>query len=267
MLPLKGIPMNITASSPLHDVGQNRRTSSQTKTQTLALVIGGSLLALYGLTRRSAVGMAVAGSCGALAYYGLRSTTRSREYFARSSVLLSCSPSEAFTFWKEIENFPRFMRHIEAVTTSEEGNLRWAMRAPFGGHITWNTELVTERKNAFISWRSLPDSEVIVNGTVSFEAAAANRGTIVTVDVHYVPPTGAIGRMLAKVFEKGPNFLMRQDLRRLKALIETGETPTVDGQPHGPRSLLTGVFRYANPDSTRQSPSLSGEIQEQRRIS
>jgi hypothetical protein len=41
---------------------------------------------------------------------------------------------------------------------------------------------------------------------------------------------------------------MRQDLRRLKALIETGEIPTIEGQTHGPRSAVAAMARVADPD-------------------
>jgi hypothetical protein len=52
---------------------------------------------------------------------------------------------------------------------------------------------------------------------------------------------------LAKFLNKGANFAIRQDLRRLEALIETGEIPTTEGQSHGPRDFVTGVMRVADP--------------------
>jgi len=57
-----------------------------------------------------------------------------------------------------------------------------------------------------------------------------------------------IGDALVKILGKDPNFLMRQDLRRLKALIETGEIPTIEGQSHGPRSAVAAVARMVDPD-------------------
>ncbi|HEY5029530.1 MAG TPA: hypothetical protein VIK39_14055, partial [Candidatus Angelobacter sp.] len=98
------------------------------------------------------------------------------------------------------------------------------------------------------AWRSLPDSEIYVDGIVKFRNAPANRGTIITVVVVYQPPAGALGNALSKLLGKDPSFMMRQDLRRLKALIETGEMPTVEGQSHGPRSGVAAVARVLNPD-------------------
>jgi hypothetical protein len=36
---------------------------------------------------------------------------------------------------------------------------------------------------------------------------------------------------------KNPNFVLKEDLRRFKALLETGESPTTVGQTHGPRGV------------------------------
>jgi hypothetical protein len=70
---------------------------------------------------------------------------------------------------------------------------------------------------------------------------------------------------LAKLLGKDPNFMMRQDLRRLKALIETGEIPTVEGQSHGPRSGVAAVARVVNPDDPIRGDARLTEVLEARR--
>jgi uncharacterized membrane protein len=114
--------------------------------------------------------------------------------------------------------------------------------------VTWDAEVVAERENELISWRSLAGSEIDVDGFVEFTRATGDRGTLVNVTIIYSPPAGRIGHAVAKMFGKDPNFLMRQDLRRFKALIETGEIPTTEGQSHGPRSATAAAARLVNPD-------------------
>jgi uncharacterized membrane protein len=116
-----------------------------------------------------------------------------------------------------------------------------------------------------IAWRSLPDSEIYVDGIVKFRNAPANRGTIITVVVVYQPPAGTLGAALAKILGKDPSFMMRQDLRRLKALIEAGEIPTVEGQSHGPRSAVAGASRLLNPDDPIRGEGNLTDIAEARR--
>jgi hypothetical protein len=59
--------------------------------------------------------------------------------------------------------------------------------------------------------------------------------------------------------------MMRQDLRRLKALIEAGEIPTVEGQSHGPRSRVAAAARILNPDAPIRGEANLTDIAEARR--
>lgn len=211
-------------------------------------LLGGGALAIYGLTRRSLPGIAIAGAGGALAYAGARTTKVPREIVSHARVLLNCSPQEAYQFWRNFENLPLFMLHVESVRPTGDRQHRWVALGPLGGRITWDAELVTDRPNEAIAWRSLPSSELGVEGMVAFGNAAANRGTLVDAHIRYQPRAGSAGRTIAKVMGKYPDFLLRQDLRRFKALVETGEIPTTEGQPHGPRSAVVAALRLADPN-------------------
>lgn len=212
-----------------------------------ALITGGSV-AVYGLSKRSPLGVALAAAGGMLAYFGAQSQDQ-REFTARSSIIVDTSQQDAFRFWRNFENFPLFMHHLESVTNTSEGRSRWIALGPMGTRIAWQAEIVNERENEEIQWRSLPGSDIDIDGQVRFSRAPGDRGTMIRVYSHLVPPAGALGRTIAKIFGKDPEFLMRQDLRRLKALMETGEIPTIEGQTHGPRSLKTAVFRALDPDN------------------
>jgi uncharacterized membrane protein len=225
---------------------ENRHVQLHTL-QRWGSIIGGGALATFGLTRRSKAGIAMAAAGGVLVYVGAKATGISKRV-AESSVLVNCSPQEAFQFWRNFENLPRFMRHLESVTISGDRQSRWVARGPMGSRIQWTAEITDERENESIAWRSLPGSDIDIRGTVKFQKAPGNRGTFVRVIARYQPPVGATADVVAKLVGKDPSFMMRQDLRRLKALMETGEIPTTVGQPHGPRSLATGAMRALDPD-------------------
>jgi uncharacterized membrane protein len=59
----------------------------------------------------------------------------------------------------------------------------------------------------------------------------------------YVPPAGKFGAVVAKVSGEEPRQQVREDLRRFKQLLETGEITTTQGQPSGKRSVIYGMFR------------------------
>ncbi|HYX53633.1 MAG TPA: SRPBCC family protein [Candidatus Limnocylindrales bacterium] len=259
--------MNQTASIHAGNAIPARQSSSSAVSRWTA-IIGGSALAVLGLTRRSKPGMAIAAAGGALAYFGSRAASNPKEMVARSSIQLNCSPEEAFQFWRHFENLPRFMRHLESVSITGERRSRWTAIGPLGKRLRWDAEIVAERPGELISWRSLEGSDLMLDGFVEFQAAPGDRGTTVFATIIYTPPGGQLGRAAAKMLGKDPSFLMRQDLRRFKALLETGEIPTTEGQTHGPRTRVTAAARLLDPDQPfPRNAKVSDALEAQRRIS
>jgi len=226
------------------DVGHGHRRSMSAR--QWSAVIGGGALAIYGIARRSPLGIALAASGGALAYFGGTHKSRQRSESAWSSLLINCTPQEAYRFWKDIENLPRFMYRIQDVTKLNERRSRWTAIGPMGKAIHWDAEITDDRVNESIAWRSLPGSDVTVDGRVDFREAPEGRGTVVSARIQYAPAPG-MSSMLGKFFRKGASFAVRQDMRRLEALMEAGEIPTTEGQPHGPRDTVTGIMRVTDP--------------------
>jgi len=240
---------------------------SNTNWKQAAPLIAGAALTVIGLTRRSKPGFALAAAGGALAYAGWRAnSSEADEFLARGSVLLNCSAEEAYRRYRNLEDLPKFMRHLESVTKTGDRQYRWVAVGPVGIPIQWDSEIVDERENEFLSWRTLPGSELTAAGSVRFEKAPSNRGTVLTAIIHFDHPAGKLGYAVGKLFGKEPNFLMQQDLRRFKALIEAGEIPTTDGQTHGPRSLKAIAAKIVNPDRPLgRNPQMSEILKEQRR--
>jgi uncharacterized membrane protein len=207
-------------------------------------LIGGSALAIFGTTRRSPLGIAMAVVGGTIALLGARPKS-GQESATWTSVLVNCTPEEAYRFWRNFEDFPQFMKRIHTVTKLDDRRSRWVALGPMGQPIRWDAEITNERENEFIEWQSLENSDVQVNGRVEFEEVSPERGTLIRARIEYGPVAG-LGA-LSTFLNKGLNFAIRQDLRRLEALLEAGEIPTVEGQPHGRRDAVTGILRLADP--------------------
>jgi len=201
-------------------------------------IVGGSTLAVIGLTRRSKTGAALAAAGGLLAYGGSRISSSPHELHAEATFTINVSPEEAYRFWSNFENLPRFMSHLESVRVLGDRRSEWTMRGPLQMRVKWNAEIVDQRENQWIVWRSDPDSTVPNNGSVQFRKAPGNRGTEVTVAIQYAPPAGPVGKAIASIFGKNPQHVVREDLRHFKQLLECGEIATTVGQPHGRRSAF-----------------------------
>jgi len=150
------------------------------------------------------------------------------------SLLIGKSPEELYSFWRDFENLPRFMVHLESVQVmADPRRSHWVAKAPAGKKVEWDAELTEDRRNETIAWRSVPGSEIEHSGRVTFKKAPGNRGTIVIVELQYTPPGGILGVAIAKLFGEEPQQQVEDDLRHFKQLLETGELSTIKGQSAG----------------------------------
>jgi uncharacterized membrane protein len=223
----------------------------------LSALVGGGALAFLGLSQRTKSGLAVAATGGLLAYMGTRGDAVPRVLIARGEVLVNCDTKEAYQFWRNFENLSLFMMHVESVNVSRDGQAVWIALGPLGTRIIWESEIVNDRENESIVWSSVPGSALFVEGSVEFRTS--DRGTIVRTVMRFRPQTRVVARALAAMLGKYPNFLMRHNLRRFKALVETGEIPTIEGQTHGPRSAKVAALRLADPTRPLRPETRIGE--------
>ncbi len=145
--------------------------------------------------------------------------------------------AELYAFWRRFESLPQFMKHLDEVTDLGDGRSHWVGRSPLGFSVEWDAEIVEERQDQLISWRSLPGSQIHNAGTVFFEDDANGRGTIVRVTME-LASANPVGQAVGKVFAPVTERQVLEDLRRFKQLMETGEVATTEGQSHGTRSLI-----------------------------
>lgn len=77
--------------------------------------------------------------------------------------------------------------------------------------------------NNLIAWRSLPGADLDHAGSVRFEPARGERGTLVRVQLEYQPPAGVLGATIARFFGEAPEKQITAELLRFKQFVETGE--------------------------------------------
>lgn len=157
----------------------------------------------------------------------------------QESVTINRPREQLFQIWRNFENLPRFMQHLKSVKVDRDSNgmrSHWTVTAPLGQEIEWDSQVIEEKENEYVAWRSLPDSTVESSGNVHFRDAPGDRGTIVTVQMQYNPPAGSLGAAFAKLFGEEPSVQVRDDLWHFKQFMETGEIASVEGQPSGRNS-------------------------------
>ena len=167
-----------------------------------------------------------------------RASRIKRGFHVEEAITINRPLNEVYQFWRSFENHPRFMSHLDSVQSMGGGRSRWRAKGPAGLKAEWDAEIVDERDNEWLAWRSLDGSDVKHRGAVSFDHAPGARGTEVRVELEYSPPAGAIGAAFARLFGHDPEQQLRDDLRRFKQLLEAGEIAISDGP---------GLWRPARP--------------------
>jgi uncharacterized membrane protein len=107
------------------------------------------------------------------------------------------------------------------------------VKGPAGDTVEWDAEIVEDRPNELIRWRSLPGADVDHSGVVTFAPATGGRGAVVTVEFEYRPPAGVFGATVAKLLGQAPEKQVPVDLLRLRQVLETGVIQSTKGQPAG----------------------------------
>jgi uncharacterized membrane protein len=148
------------------------------------------------------------------------------------STTINRPPEEVYHFWRNFENLPRFMTHLESVHVMDERRSHWVAKAPVGTTVQWDAEITEDRPNELIAWRSLEGADVENSGSVRFATAPGGRGTEVKVSLLYNPPGGSLGAGIAKLFGEEPEQQIKGDLHRLKQVMETGEVVHSDSSIH-----------------------------------
>ncbi|HEX6314222.1 MAG TPA: SRPBCC family protein [Gemmatimonadaceae bacterium] len=142
--------------------------------------------------------------------------------------------SEVYAFWRDFENLPRFMYHLAYVENLGSGRSHWVARAPAGRSVEWDAEIIADRPDEEISWRTMgKDDDVRHTGSVYFVPAPGDRGTEVHVRLNYDAPGGKVGAMVARLFGEEPSQQVDDDLRRFKQVMEVGEVVRSEASPEG----------------------------------
>ncbi|MGH7769001.1 MAG: SRPBCC family protein, partial [Candidatus Binatia bacterium] len=132
-------------------------------------------------------------------YHALQSGWRGAGVEIEKTITVYRPVEEIYRLWRNVENLPRFMSHLESVTAVDEIQSHWVARIPGSLRLEWDAVIAEERENESISWCSLPASDVEHAGAVYFRPVPGKNATEVRVVLSYRPPGGVAGTAVAKL--------------------------------------------------------------------
>ena len=233
---VKDIQNHLTAYDPKEEIpsshSENGKSGEIAWSPFKRLLIGaaGAAAVIYGFYRKNAFGRALAlAGAGAMAGSTMKKNFSSSLAFTENSpgfeveqtVNVNAPVSDVFDFWANPENYPQAFSHISSVEQIGENLYRWTVRGPAGIPIGWEGVITRIVPNTIVEWKSQPGSLIANSGTARFDPNY-DASTRLHIRMFYRPPAGILGRFVAELFGSDPKDMLRDDLRRLKWLFESG---------------------------------------------
>ena len=141
---------------------------------------------------------------------------------------------EVYAFFRKFSNLAGVMEHVVRIDEIDERRSHWVVRSPTGT-VEWDSVVTADEPGRRIAWETAPGADVKNHGVVEFRDAPPGRGSEVHASIVYEPPAGALGKLVAELFQKEPGMQAKRDLRRLKMFLETGEISTTEAPDAAPR--------------------------------
>ncbi|HLF26712.1 MAG TPA: SRPBCC family protein [Anaerolineae bacterium] len=138
-----------------------------------------------------------------------------------NSIIVKRDVAAVFQVWANFENFPYFMKNIQAVTRTSPLTSHWVMDGPLGKTIEWDAQITTFEENKRIAWSSQDmtnGNTLKTSGQVTFNPLSHGE-TEITVMLHYAPLAGLAGEIAAALFAN-PEKRLDEDLRNFKKYVE-----------------------------------------------
>jgi uncharacterized membrane protein len=167
-----------------------------------------------------------------------------------------------YNLWRDVSRIPLWQEHVVSITRLTDQQSHWVMgnpEDPDGKRLGFDSEIYEDVPGSRIAWRSIL-GDVVQSGSVTFEPAVSGRGTLVTLVETIKIPSGALGNAAAAIAKRSPRQTVIENLRHFKQLAETGEIPSVKGQPHGPRGISGGIKEWLYGETNPTPPGTSETI-------
>jgi uncharacterized membrane protein len=235
-MPLTAQPL---ADNPALDSVRTALNKNVGDPERIGSVVAGAGLILFGISRRSLGGILLGlvggmlvhrgatGHCAMYQQLGINSSQLNTEtgvpgnkgVKVTRSIVVDRAPQDVYRFWRNLENLPKFMEHVESVREIDDRRSHWVVRGPAGVDVEWTAQIITDRENSLIAWESLPGAEVQNAGSVRFEPVNNGLSTEVKVSLQYNPPGGVVGATVAKLLGEDPDHQLENDLQKFKEVL------------------------------------------------
>lgn len=146
------------------------------------------------------------------------------------SITIGRPAADLYALWQDPATLPRLLDGAASVTVDADGRQHWKVVLSKVHTVEWTASTIAEDASERIAWSTSDGADLDARGEVRFQPAPGDWGTEVKLTLEIAPPGGAaalvkpLGGLVGRLGAS-------QVLHRFKSLAETGEIPTLSGQP------------------------------------
>jgi uncharacterized membrane protein len=222
--------MEPITQSPLIFFKENNNVS---KMERILMLAGGALILCNGLKNKdksftqTSIGSAmllrgITGYCPVYDVLEQSKKLKSNDINIKIISSINLPVAEVYNFWRNLENLPKFMTHLESVKNISDKTSQWTAKGPAGiGTVTWKAEIVKDEKEKLLSWHSLPESTIENEGIVVFRSK--ENTTELDILISYRAPMGGPGEVIANLLNPLFEKMITDDINKLKTYLESGQ--------------------------------------------
>lgn len=164
--------------------------------------------------------------------FGRKSSAFGERPALRATITVDKTPSDVYSFWRNVENFPSFVSQLESVASGDRIRSHWKAKLANKATLEWDATIVEDTPDQRLLWKVQNPTMRLFLDTVEvrFELAPGGRGT----EVHVVLWGSQLEKPVAasRWLRKLPEGLLFDQLRRFKQVIELGEITQSDSSIH-----------------------------------
>jgi uncharacterized membrane protein len=162
--------------------------------------------------------------------------------------IVVCRPvRDVYGFYRDFANLPRFIGDVVAVERVGDATYRWLVSGPFGARIPVVVSVTEQRVDRLIRYQTRGAGPLRARWQLEFIADGEVGRTLVR--ERLTMPLGAVGRFALALIGKFPDREVRDNLNRLKELLESGSDgntpaaarPTSSGRQAAPKAGERGT--------------------------
>ena len=133
------------------------------------------------------------------------------------------NPEQVYEFFRDFKNLALFMKGVVSVREVTTKHSHWIVKLKSGAKASWYAEITNEVPGIMIALESLPQSEVVVKGSIWFAKAPHDEGTVVSLSMDYDVLDKSMRNRASTYVSDNSERLALSNLLRLKSYFEADE--------------------------------------------